>query len=152
MMEVATTNRESGIRVSPSLPEIAALVKRMREGPTVELPLSHRFTPGLYIRELRVPAGVLVVTKIHHTEHPWILSKGRIAVWTEEKGVEILEAPASGVTKPGTIRLAIALGDVVWTTFHATTETDVEKLEKELVSDPVELMEQPEGKVCLLEQ
>jgi hypothetical protein len=36
----------------------------------IELPIVHRFTPGLYIREIFMPAGALVTSKIHKTEYP----------------------------------------------------------------------------------
>lgn len=101
--------------------------------PQAATELVHRFTPGIYIRELRVPAGALVVTKIHRTEHPFVISKGRVSVWTEEDGLVTLQAPHCGVTKPGTRRVAYAHEDLVWTTFHATTEIDLEKIEVEII-------------------
>jgi len=120
---------------------IADLVDRLRATDrVVEVPVQHRFTPGLYIREVMVPANTAVITHVHKTAHPFVVSKGRIFVWTKNGGVVFLEAPFTGITEPGTCRLAVASEDTVWTTFHPnpTNETDVEKLEKMLVWTPRE--------------
>lgn len=100
----------------------------MVTGNRVEMPVTHRFTPGLYIREIHIPAGTLLTSAIHRTEHPFIISKGRIAVISENEGRVIYEAPHCGITKPGTRRVLHAETDTVWTTFHATEETDVARI------------------------
>lgn len=124
----------------PTLRELGELVREGRKFQQVELKLVHRFAPGMYIRELTVPADTYIVTKIHHTEHPYVISKGRILVWTETGGVQVLSAPYCSITKPGTIRLAKTLEETVWTTFHATNETDIAILERDLATDPAELL------------
>lgn len=115
-----------------------AVISCREAGITTDLPVKHSFTPGMYIRELFVPKHHFIITKLHKTEHPYVISKGKIRVWTEEKGVVELSAPFTGITKPGVIRVAFTLEDTVWTTFHATTETDITKLEEELAVDPAE--------------
>jgi hypothetical protein len=127
--------------ITPAVEVLGSLARAIKEsGFGVQFPVVHRFTPGLYVRELTVPAGMYVITKVHHTEHPYVISKGRIRVWTEAGGVVELAAPYCGITKPGTIRLALTMEETVWTTFHPTTETDIEVLERELASDPTELL------------
>src|SRR5208337_329683 len=132
-----------------TLETLADLVDQMKILPSVfTVPVFHRFTPGMYIREVHVPAGTAIVTMLHKTEHPFVVSKGKILVYALNGVVQCIEAPFMGITKPGTIRLAVAITDVVWTTFHATTETDVEKLEQELVLSPRQALEHEELK-CL---
>lgn len=97
----------------------------------------HRFTPGMYIREITIPAGVLVTSAIHRTEHPFVISKGIAHVFSEHEGSDILWAPHTGITKPGTRRAVYAETEVIWTTFHATTETDVEKICLEILEPRV---------------
>jgi hypothetical protein len=99
------------------------------------VPIIHRFTPGLYIREMQLPAGALLTTMKHCTEHPFVLSKGRLHVSSENEGTVIYEAPFCGITLPGTRRAMFAETEVVWTTFHATSETDVEKI-GEMILEP----------------
>lgn len=96
--------------------------------PRVDCPVVHRFTPGLYIREIFIPAGTLLTSMEHRFEHPFVISKGRIEVFSENEGAVVYEAPHCGITKPGTRRGLLAITDTVWTTFHVTDETDVEKI------------------------
>ena len=101
--------------------------------PRVEIPITHRFTEGMYIREMRIPAGTMLTSMVHKTEHPFVISEGAIKISSDHEGSVILEAPYTGITKPNTRRAGHALTDVVWTTFHATTETDVEKICEEIL-------------------
>ena len=97
--------------------------------PQAKIKLVHRFTPGLYIREWQCPAGTMVTTRIHLTEHPFIISKGRGKVWTDNGGCEPYEAPYCGITKPGTRRILFCETETIWTTFHVTNLTDPEEIE-----------------------
>jgi len=96
--------------------------------------LTHRFTPGMYIREIFMPAGSVVTTKIHKSEHPFVVSQGLVAVYSGQDGPQVIQAPHCGITKPGTRRFLVVLEDTVWTTFHLNPNnlTDVGKLEMEL--------------------
>jgi hypothetical protein len=99
----------------------------------VECEITHHFTPGLYCREMHIPEGTILTSKIHLTEHPFVLSKGTLRVWDEFGGVKDLSAPFFGVTKAGTRRIGLTVSDVVWTTFHVTDETDVAKIEETII-------------------
>lgn len=110
-------------------PIVDALELEMRQFPSVECPLEHQFTPGMYIRTIRVAAGTKLVTKIHLTEHPFAMTKGSGRIWTPESGWTEIFAPFIGITKVGTRRVIEAFEDIEWTTFHATTETDVKTIE-----------------------
>ena len=101
--------------------------------PRVDLPVTHRFTKGMYIREIQIPAGTMLTSMVHKTEHPFVISEGAIKVTSDNEGSVIYEAPHTGITQPNTRRALHALTDVVWTTFHATTETDVEKVCDEIL-------------------
>jgi hypothetical protein len=105
--------------------------------PPAYCPVEHRFTPGLYIREIFIPAGTLLTSMEHRKEHPFVISQGRIEVVSETEGSVIYEAPYTGITQPGTRRALHALTDVVWTTFHVTDETDIEKIVAEITAPHV---------------
>jgi len=99
-------------------------------------PLRHRFTPGMYIREILMPAGAVLTSQIHKTEHPFVISKGRLLVYhNKDNGWVEFSAPYSGITYPGTRRILIILEDTIWTTFHATELTDLLEIEKYLSED-----------------
>ena len=79
---------------------------------------THRFTDGMYIREIFMPAGSLITSKIHKTEHPYIVSYGKVAVSIDGDDWDEIIAPYTGITKPGTRRVLYILEDCIWTTFH----------------------------------
>lgn len=98
-------------------------------------PVTHRFTPGLYIREIFMPAGALITSAVHKTEHPYVVSAGRCFVYLEnERRWELIQAPHTGITKPGTRRFLIVVYDTLWTTFHVTAKTDVGEIEDEILA------------------
>ena len=97
-------------------------------------PLRHYFVNGLYCREIFMPADTVITSKVHNTEHPYVISMGKVAVIKEDTGVDLLEAPYFGVTYPNTRRVLHTIEDTVWTTFHRTdvvpesdSEEDVRK-------------------------
>ena len=100
---------------------------------SVECELKHYHAPGLYIREIFIPAGVAVVGKIHKHAHFNDISQGRVRVSTEF-GFDVLEAPCRFVSEAGTKRAVFAETDTIWTTFHPTLETDVDKIETEIIA------------------
>ena len=96
-------------------------------------PLVHTFADDMYIRQLTVPPQTLTVTKIHKQNHPFFLLKGTISILTEE-GVKKITAPYSGITKAGTKRIIWHHDEVIFTTVHSTKETDLEKIEDEIIA------------------
>lgn len=91
----------------------------------VDCPLSHTFLPGMYIREIFMPKGkdgkdTWVTSLVHNTIHPFFIMQGKVAVYSENDGVQIIEAPFRGITKPGTRRVIKILEDCIWATVHVT--------------------------------
>lgn len=96
-------------------------------------PLTHRFADGVYAREMFIPAGTVIVGKIHKFGHLNVITKGKCVVLTEF-GTETLEAPHTFISKPGTKRVVGAIEDTVWTTFHGVgKETDLSKIEDQII-------------------
>jgi hypothetical protein len=106
----------------------------------VDIKPVHHFAKGLYAREIFIPKGTLLTGLIHREEHLNIVSKGEISVLTEQ-GPQRIKAPCTIVSKPGTKRVGYAHEDTVWITVHATTETEVEKIDESLVVDTYEQYE-----------
>ena len=119
--------------------------------PLAQFPVVHRFTPGLYIREIFMPAGSVLTSKIHKTEHPFVISKGVVSVWTAEEGTITLNAPYTGITKPGTRRVLFIHEDTIWTTFHVGEENNVEAIEDRIIEPRVNsrLLTKTEEMSCL---
>lgn len=114
-----------------SLENIRRLQAEVGRMPQLQMQLKHHFAPGVYVRELVIPAGAVVVGKMHATEHISIMSKGRMVVVTEE-GQKTIEAPCTLVAPRGTKRAVYALEETVFINVHPnpTNETDLDKLEK----------------------
>ena len=86
--------------------------------PAIDCPLTHRFCDGQYIREIVMPAESLVTSAIHKTQHPFIISKGKVSVSIDGGEWEYFEAPHTGITQAGTRRVLYIHEDCVWTTIH----------------------------------
>ena len=96
-------------------------------------PLKHSFAQGLYVRQITVPAGVLLTGKIHKFSHAFFLMKGDISILMDGY-VKRLKAPCSFITPAGTKRVVYHHADTVVTTVHATEETDLEEIEAQIVA------------------
>jgi hypothetical protein len=105
-----------------------------------DFPVEHVFTPGLYSRIITMPAGAMLTSGIHKTEHPFVVARGRCSVYIEGQGFVLLEAPHMGITMPGTRRMLVIHEETVWITFHPTTETDLLKIEKALLEEHENLL------------
>lgn len=114
-----------------SLNELEALLAQCPA--IVEPPVVHTFTPGLYSRRITMPKGLVCTSKIHKTEHQYVISKGLLKIWSPESGWVLVQSPHHGVTKAGTRRALVILEETVFTTFHPTTLTDLRELEAALI-------------------
>jgi hypothetical protein len=96
-------------------------------------PLVHSFGDGCYIRQIFMPKGTLIVSKIHKVTHPYFVMTGKASVATEN-GVEVIKAPYQGITQAGTKRVLYIHEDMIWITVHVTKETDLKKIEEEIIA------------------
>jgi hypothetical protein len=117
---------------SPTREQIDRLQAAMLAMQQADIPAEHTFGPGFYARTIRIPAGTVLVGKVHSTEHLFIISKGEIALATED-GTQIVKAPFQTVCRPGLKRVGAAITDVVCTNIHLTNETDLDALERLLI-------------------
>jgi hypothetical protein len=102
--------------------------------PIVNCPLTHRFTDGLYVREIFMPAGTLITSKIHKTQHQYFILKGAVSVWIDEGEEVYLEAPYIGITEPGTRRVLYIWEDCIWATSHPNPDNEtVEEIEERII-------------------
>lgn len=141
LMPLAETDR---IQQNPAIREgIVALEARLKGAlketgvAQTECPLKHVFAPGAYAREIFIPKGTLIVGKIHKHSHLNMLMKGTVSVLTEE-GPKTLEAPLTMVSPAGTKRVVYTHEDTIWVTVHLTNETDLEKIEEEIIAKSYE--------------
>lgn len=108
--------------------KVQLLEDEMFKHEQIKIPLKHYFSPGVYAREIKIPAGTLLTGRIHKYEQLNILSGGKISVLTQD-GIKIVEAPFTIVSPPGTKRIAYAHTECTWTTILATEEKDPDVIE-----------------------
>lgn len=90
-------------------------------------PITHLFANGVCSREMFMPKGSIVVSRVHKNACINVISQGRVAVLSEE-GETMYTAPFKFVSQAGTKRVLVAYEDTVWTNFIRTEETDPEKI------------------------
>lgn len=111
--------------------KVTALEREIQKLPQVDCPVRHYFAPGMAAREMTIPAGVVLTGAVHRHEHLCTVSKGRILVSTDD-GMKEIVAPATFASKAGAKRVGYAIEETVWTTYHATETTDIDRLIEEI--------------------
>lgn len=98
-------------------------------------PLKHTFADGIYVRQMSMRTGSVVVGAIHKHLHVWFLLTGHISVVTEDTTEDYI-APCYVVATPGTKRVIHANEESIFVNIHKnpTNSQDIEWLEKEIVA------------------
>jgi hypothetical protein len=121
------------MNVEPWKDKIAILVREFGKIPQVDCPLKHYFAPGVYIREIFMPTGSIVIGKIHKTEHFNIIQQGKVSLIDDKLERHMLEAPITFVSKPGVQKVLYIHENTIWSTVHLTCERNLEALEAALI-------------------
>lgn len=108
--------------------DIDAAEREFLNQPQVQCPVIHRFGPGVYIREVMIPAGSLAIGHHQNFEHMNVMLKGRVTILNDDGTTSELVAPMIFAGKPGR-KVGYIHEDMVWLNIYPTTETDVAKLE-----------------------
>ena len=116
-----------------SIPDVSEkLEMAMVQMPQAECPVVHHFGPGVYIREVTMPAGALVLGHKHKFSHTNILLKGRLKFLCEDGVIREFAAPMVMTGAPGR-KLAYILEETVWQNIYATEVTNPVALEEMLL-------------------
>jgi hypothetical protein len=113
--------------------DLRAKIERLEQEslamPQVDCPVREYHVPGLYAREMTIPAGTGITGAVHKVENIAVLSAGRLVLATDDGPLEIC-APCTLIVKPGQKNAAAALETSVWTNFlpNPTNERDPVKL------------------------
>jgi len=102
-------------------------------------PVKHHFSPGLYAREIFLPAGTRIIGKIHLTSHVMTVAQGSGVVWNEFGAYEY-RAPMTHVTKAGAKNVVWAREDSVIITYHQTNHDNVEAIERDIIAPSYEAL------------
>lgn len=103
----------------------------------VEMPIHHHFISSpylkMYIREIFIPKGTILTSRIHKEASPYTIARGELIVGSLDAGVMKIKAPYHGVNQPGIKRLIETLEDTVWVAFYVTDKTDVAEIAKDII-------------------
>ena len=121
---------------NPSKEKIQQLQQSMLEIRCDMPEAKHHFIPGVYCREFTMPAGMLVVGKIHKHAHPMMVIKGRAEIVTEF-GRDIVETGFCAVSPPGAKRVVLAIEETTFMTFHHNLDDcdDLKIIEERHIED-----------------
>jgi hypothetical protein len=111
--------------------------ERIRALPPVASRVTIRRTPGLITREIQMEAGSEHRSKIHNSEHQFIVSAGSAFVSENDGPSVLMIAPFHGITKPGTWRQLLIVQPMVWTTMHPTDRETIDELENDIIMPEV---------------
>jgi hypothetical protein len=126
-------NTEIATSYSSNKKSIEVLEKEFLQHEQVDCPVTHHFSPGVYTREVKLPAGTLAIGHHQNFEHLNIFIKGRVAMRNEDGSFTELKAPMVFVGKPGR-KIGYIYEDVIWLNVYTTNETDIEKLESHFLT------------------
>ena len=105
-------------------------------------PLKHSFADDIYIREIYIPKGHIIATKLFRQAHATFLTEGECSIMTET-GTMRINAPFQMITPAGTKRVMYTHTDIKWTTVHGnpTNTQDLKEIEKFVISPSYEELE-----------
>jgi len=115
--------------------EADLIAEIMAGGKILNAPVREYRVPGLYVRETFLEKGAKLTSMIHLTEHVFTISKGSVAVISENEGTLIYSAPHTGITKPHTRRLLCPIEDTIWTTYHPASDGETTEQIAERILD-----------------
>lgn len=124
------------VDIKQSLDNLAVAVKN---SPQVECKESHHFGPNIYIKEVTLPAGAVIVGKHHRHEHLCNMVSGRMIVVDSDGNRTELVAPMTFMAKAGR-KIAYIIETVVFQNIYSTSETDIQKLEDMIVDNSKDLL------------
>jgi hypothetical protein len=102
--------------------------------PQVKCHTEHYFGPNIYIREIVIPAGHVIVGKSHKVDHLCSMIEGKMIVVNADGVRKELTAPAVFVAGKGR-KMAYIVETVRFQNIFSTPETDIEKLEAMFVEE-----------------
>ncbi len=109
--------------------QMIEVIDELNNLPQVEMPLTHHFADGQYVRELFMPKGSFIIGHRHRFSTVNFLLKGKISVYQGEDGEILhLEAPVIWTSQAGVRKMLYIHEDAVGANAHPSSETDLGKL------------------------
>jgi len=138
--EISVNSREKILKLEKSMINIADGINIEGDGKHIITeskiaPVKHTFADSIYVRQMDIKKGGVVVGAIHKHLHVWFLLTGHISVATENTTEDYI-APCYVVSTPGVKRVILANEDSIFVNIHKNPSNtqDIDQLEKEIVA------------------
>ena len=134
------------ISLAPVRAKIEELELELSKHPQVDIPVTHRYSGGIYAREIIIPKGAMLTGRIYKEDHFDVMVSGDVTVTGCDgkkrlKGFHIFEG------NRGKKRAGYAHEDTHWITFHSSPEMAADDYIYRLTSNSFAEFEQ-EVKLC----
>lgn len=103
----------------------------------VDCPNKHYFAPGVYVREMFIPAGTFIIGRVHKTSHINIMLQGEGKFIINGEIVDVKQGDIFN-SDANVRKVCIATSDVRFLNVFPVAHEDVEELEKELAHEEPE--------------
>ena len=120
--------------------KVDALFNQVKAMPQVECPEENFFGPSIYIKQVTMPAGSVIIGKSHKIEHICNMISGRMILVDSNGDKKELIAPMTFVAPKGR-KVAYIVETVVFQNIFSTDETDLDKLENMIIDNSDSLLE-----------
>lgn len=99
-----------------------------------EIPITHEFADQVYLRQMKMKAGQMILGAQHKDKHIWFLLSGKVSIKNKDK-ITTYVGPCYKVSESGAQRIIYAHKDSVFVNIHKNPNniTDIKKLETLLV-------------------
>ena len=138
--EISVNSREKILKLEKSMINIADGINIEGDGKRVVTeskiaPIKHTFADGIYVRQMDMKQGGVVVGAIHKHLHVWFLLTGHVTIATEDTTEDYI-APCYVVSTPGVKRVILANENSIFVNIHKNPSNtkDLDVLEKEIVA------------------
>ncbi len=138
--EISVNSREKILKLEKSMINIADGINVEGDGKHVVREskialIKHTFADGIYVRQMDMKQGGVVVGAIHKHLHVWFLLTGHVTIATEDTTEDYI-APCYVVSTPGVKRVILANKNSIFVNIHKNPSNtkDLDVLEKEIVA------------------
>jgi hypothetical protein len=120
--------------------KVETLLDQVKAMPQVECQEENFFGPNIYIKQVTMPAGSVIIGKSHKIEHICNMLSGRMILVDSNGDKKELVAPMTFVAPKGR-KVAYIVETVVFQNIFSTDETDLDKLENMIIDNSDSLLE-----------
>lgn len=145
-------NNQTAIYKTPNKqPDLYDLEKKLSNFTQRVIPITHTFMGGIYLRTMHMPANTWAIGKRHRYKTCNMLISGELSMYMG-KGIPAkrIVAPCIFESEPYQKKMFYTHTDVIFTNFHPTMETNLEKIEKKFIIPEEEykmIMEDKKNKI-----